>query len=95
MLLTADLIITGAKASKGEFNGKPFDSTKVYAQTTLQSGERSAGSVAAEYTWGLSTNFDKIEKLSYPFKAKGTIQIVSNGKDSKTILLDLIPEQVK
>lgn len=92
MLLNSDVVVTGSKASKGDFNGKPFDSTKVYVQTDMQAGERSSGTVSAEYTWGTSANYDRIEKLSYPFKAKAVMQIVSNGRESKTILVDLIPE---
>lgn len=93
MQFTSDVVVTGAKASKGDFNGKPFDSSKVYLVTEMQSGERSCGTVSTEYTWGTSANYDRIEKLSYPFKAKAVMQIVSNGRDSKTILVDLIPEK--
>lgn len=92
MLLTSDVVVTGSKASKGDFNGKPFDSTKVYVQTEMQAGERSSGTVSTEYTWGTSDNYPKIEKLNYPFKAKAVLQIVSNGRDSKTILVNLVPE---
>ena len=94
MLLTSDVVVTGSKASKGDFNGKPFDSTKVYVETEMQAGERSSGTVSTEYTWGTSDNYPKIEKLKYPFKAKAVLQIVSNGRDSKTILVDLVPENL-
>jgi len=92
MLFTSDVVVTGSKASKGEFNGKPFDSTKVYVVTDMQAGERSSGTVSTEYTWGTSSNYDQIEKLTYPFKAKASMQIVSNGRESKTILVGLVPE---
>ena len=92
MQFTSDVVVTGAKASKGEYQGKPFDSSKVYVVTDMQAGERSSGTVSTEYTWGTSANYDRIEKLSYPFRAKATMQIVSNGRESKTILVDLIPE---
>lgn len=92
MLLKSDVVVTGSKASKGEYQGKPFDSTKVYVQTDMLAGERSSGTVSAEYTWGTSANYDRIEKLSYPFKAQAVMQVVSNGRDQKTILVDLVPE---
>ena len=87
------IVVLGAKSSKGDYNGRPYDSTKVFAQSELQQGENFAGFVSTEYTWGTSFNFDRIKGLEYPFKAKAVMQIVSNGKDSKTILLDLVPEK--
>jgi hypothetical protein len=92
MLLKSDVVVTGSKATKGEYNGRPYDGTKVYVQTEMQAGERSSGTVSAEYTWGTSANYDLIANLPYPFKAKAVMQIVSNGRESKTILVDLIPE---
>ena len=53
----------------------------------MQAGERSSGTVSTEYTWGTSANYDQIEKLTYPFKAKASMQIVSNGRESKQFLL--------
>ena len=93
MQYESQIIVLGAKASKGEFNGRPFDSTKVFAQAELQQGENFAGFVSAEYTWGTSFNFERIKGLEYPFKAKATMKSVSNGKASKTILVDLVPEK--
>lgn len=93
MQMQSDVVVTAFKASKGDFNGKPFDSTKVYLETGILAGERSRGVISAEYTWGLSDNYSKLEHLEPPFKAKATLQQVSNGRDSKTILIDLIPEK--
>ena len=95
MLMQSDVVVTAFKASKGEMNGKPYDSTKVYVETGMLAGERSKGIVSTEYTWGLSSNYDLIEKLEPPFKAKAILQVVNNGRDSKTILVDLVPEKVQ
>lgn len=95
MLMQSDVVVTAFKASKGDFNGKPFDSTKVYVETGMQAGERSKGIVSTEYVWGTSSNYDLIEKLDPPFKAKAVLQVVNNGRDSKTILVDLVPEKVQ
>ncbi|MEJ2899036.1 hypothetical protein [Acinetobacter sp. NS-4] len=95
MLMQSDVVVTAFKSSKGEMNGKPYDSTKVYIETGMQAGERSKGIVSTEYTWGLSLNYDLIEKLELPFKAKATFKLVNNGRDSKTILVDLVPEKVQ
>lgn len=93
MLMQSDVVVTAFKASKGDFNGRPFDSTKVYVETGMQAGERSKGIVSTEYNWGTSANYDLIEKLDPPFKAKATLQVVNNGRDSRTILVDLTPEK--
>ena len=93
MQMQSDVVVTAFKASKGEMEGKPFDSTKVYIETGMQSGERSKGIVSTEYTQGTSDNYDKIEALDPPFKAKAIMQQVSNGRTSKIILIDLIPEK--
>lgn len=97
MQFTSDVVVRGSKPSKGDYNGTVYNSTKVYLDTQMQSGERSSGQVTSEYTWGTSENYDRIEKIPHPFKAKAVMQIVSNGRDSKTILIDLIPDtnQVK
>ena len=93
MLMQSDVVVTAFKASKGDYNGKPFDSTKVYLETGMQAGERARGIVSTEYTWGLSDNYAKIEHIEPPFKAKAILQQVNNGRESKTILIDLIPEK--
>lgn len=92
MQFTSDVVVRGSKPSKGDYNGTVYNSTKVYLDTQMQSGERSSGQVTSEYTWGTSENYDRIEKIPHPFKAKAVMQIVSNGRDSKTILIDLIPD---
>ena len=93
MQFESTIVVLGAKASKGEFNGRAYDSTKVFAQSELHEGENFAGFVSTEYSWGTSFNFERIKGIEYPFKAKAVMQIVSNGKDSKTIMLDLVPEK--
>lgn len=93
MQFESNVVVTAFKASKGEMNGKPYDSTKVYIETQMLAGERSKGSISTEYTWGTASNYDSIEHLDPPFKAKAVMQQVSNGRDVKTILINLIPEK--
>ena len=88
MQFESTIVVLGAKASKGEYNGRPFDSTKIFAQAELQEGENFAGFVSTDYTWGTSFNFERIKGLKYPCKAKATMKSESNGKDSKTILVN-------
>jgi len=93
MQFESNVVVTAFKASKGEMNGKPYDSTKVYIETQMLAGERSKGIISTEYTWGAASNYDSIEHLDPPFKAKAVMQQVSNGRDVKTILINLIPEK--
>lgn len=86
------LVVLGAKSSKGDYNGTPYDSTTIFYQADLQQGDNFAGQVGESIKWGLSTNFEKIKGLKYPFTAEATLQQVSNGKTSTMVLLDLKPD---
>ncbi len=94
MQYESTIVVLGAKSSKGEFNGRPFDSTTIYYQADLASGENFAGMVGTEIKWGTSFNFEKIKNLKFPFTAKGKFEQVSNGRAMVTILNDLQPEKV-
>lgn len=89
MQFKTEMIILGAKSSKGDFNGKPYDSTTVFYQADLQSGENFVGQVGESIKWGTSFNFERIKHLSYPFTCIATMEQVSNGKSSVLILVDL------
>lgn len=89
---TQQLIVCGAKFSKGEYEGNAYDSTVVYIQAPLDSSQdKMAGFTTIEYKWGKSTNFDKIKDMEYPFTAYVTFETVSTGRSSKVILTDLQP----
>lgn len=92
MQFTSQLIVTGVKRSKGEFEGTNYDSTKVYAAVSLDSTKGDAvGSAGAEYAWGNSENYLKLSSLKFPFEATAVFEIVTNGRTQKTILLDVRP----
>lgn len=87
-----ELIITGAKASSGEFEGRVYDSTKIYVQTRMNTDNGDmVGYATTEYNWGASTNFAKIRDLKYPFKAVVDIEIMTSGKNSKMVIVDVQP----
>ncbi|WP_310674262.1 hypothetical protein [Burkholderia multivorans] len=81
------------KASKGSMeNGQTFDSTKVYVETPLDDSKGTAkGFATGEFAMGLSVEFDKYKHLPFPFEAEAELEIVSNGKTSKTVLHALKP----
>lgn len=92
MLFKTDMIVLGAKSSKGEYNGRPFDSTTVFFKADLQEGDNFAGEVGEQMKWGTSANFDKIKDLEFPIVAEATLEQVSNGKSMTTIIKDLVPK---
>lgn len=86
------VIITGAKRSKGEMEGRPYDSTKIYVQTKMNtdSGEM-VGFATTEYNWGLSDNFEKLRAHKFPIQANIDIDLVTSGKNTKMIVTDVQP----
>lgn len=86
------VIITGAKRSKGEMEGRPYDSTKIYVQTKMNtdSGEM-VGFATTEYNWGLSDNFEKLRAHKFPIQANIEIDLVTSGKNTKMIVTDVQP----
>ncbi|SOY66564.1 conserved hypothetical protein [Cupriavidus taiwanensis] len=85
--------VLGMKSSKGAMdNGQTYDSTKAYIVTPLDTSKGTAkGMAAGEYNIGTSDEFAKYEKLPFPFTADADMEIVSNGKTSKTIVHSLVP----
>lgn len=91
MLFKTDLLVLGAKSSKGDFEGTAYDYTLVFFQADLQEGENFCGQVGQSFRWGTSDNFEKLKNLEYPLQASATLEQVSNGKSMVTIIKDLVP----
>lgn len=87
------MTVLGAKSSKGDYQGKPYDSTTVFYKADLQEGDNFAGEVGEQIKWGTSENFKKIKDLEFPLNADVVLEQVSNGKNSTLIILDLIPHK--
>lgn len=92
-MMLQEMIIVGSKPSKGEMEGRSYDSTKIYIQTKFDSNGR--GFATTEYNWGNSTNFDKIKDLQYPFNAQVTLEMVTTGKTQRIIVTDVQPIKPK
>jgi len=90
MQFKTQLVVLGAKSSKGEYNGKPYDSTTVFFQADLQEGDNFCGQVGEFLKWGTSANFEKIKHHSYPARFEATLEQVSNGKSMVTIIKDMV-----
>jgi hypothetical protein len=85
--------VLGMKSNKGTMDGgQSYDSTKVYVETPLDDSKGNAkGYAVAEYTLGLSTEFEKFKALAFPFEATATLELVTTGKVQKTQMTALVP----
>jgi hypothetical protein len=93
MLFKSTIIVLGAKSSKGNFNGVAFDSTTIFYKADLQEGDNFVGEVGESIKWGTSDNFEKIKGLEFPLSADVVLQQVSNGKNTTTIIKELVPQK--
>ena len=91
MKIVADGKICGCKAFNNTVEGVLHNYTKIYVETPF--GETGFGYSTAEYKWGTSENIKKIQDLQYPFNAKITMEIVTNGNKTMTIIHDVVPVQ--
>lgn len=92
MIINQLLTITGMKASKGEFEGTGYDSTKVYAMTDMDSSKGNAkGFATVEYAFAKADEFERFKHLTFPFKADCEMEFVTSGKAQKMILLSIKP----
>jgi hypothetical protein len=86
------LTITGMKASKGEFEGTSFDSTKVYAMTDMDESKGNAkGFATVEYGFAKADEFEKFKALKFPFQAECEMEFVTSGKAQKMMLHSVTP----
>lgn len=93
MQFKSTMVVLGAKSSKGEFQGRAYDSTVIFYKADLQDGDNFVGEVGESIKWGTSANFEKIKTLEFPLIADVTMEQVSNGKSSALVLLDLVPQK--
>jgi hypothetical protein len=92
MRINQQMTITGMKASKGDFEGTVYDSTKVYAMTDMDESKGNAkGFATIEYGFAKADEFEKYKHLTFPFKADCEMEFVTNGKSQKMVLLSVKP----
>lgn len=97
MKFTSQIKIIGMKKSKGEVEGNNYDHTTMYTEVGLDDSKGTAkGQAGAEYRLGLSTEYDKYAHLPFPFLANCEMEIVTSGKEQKTLMRTCVPvETVK
>lgn len=93
MKFQSEIVVVGIKSSKGQLeNGTAYDSTKVYALVDMDTSKGNAlGQSASEFTLGTSEEYNKYKHLPFPFKAVADMEIVTNGKTSKTVMHGMRP----
>lgn len=91
MKFKVQLHVLGAKRSKGEYNGKPYDNTIVFYQADLQDGEDFVGQVGEQMRFGKSDNFVKLKDLKFPCICEALVEQVSNGNSVSMVIKDLHP----
>ena len=90
MKFTTESVVTGAKFYNNTVDGTLHNFTKIFVMTDL-SKESGFGSSTVEYKWGSSENIKKIQDLPFPFTAKISMEIVTNGNKQMTIIHDVVP----
>lgn len=86
--------VTGMKRSKGiTEKGQPYDSTKLYIETQFQESQDMCGFATEEYTYGTSENYEKLlaSGVKAPFNAEIDLNVVTNGKAAKQIVVNVVP----
>lgn len=83
--------VIGMKRSKGVLdNGQAFDSTKVYVLTDLDASKGDAkGQFSSEFVMGTFEEFAKFASLTFPFNGLADLEMVTNGKTTKTVITGL------
>lgn len=88
--------VTGMKKFKGEIDGKQFDSTTVFVETRLDDrGGNRRGKCTMDYNAGSSDVFDRLKNVDLPADLELEWDTVSNGNDSKQIIIDVRPIKVE
>lgn len=81
MQLSATVVVLGMVRAKGEFEGTPYDSTKIFVEDTLGSDNPDVrGTSVVSYKIGTFDEFAKYAHLPFPIRAEVTIESVATGK---------------
>ncbi|MEC5386738.1 hypothetical protein VVD49_13470 [Uliginosibacterium sp. H3] len=92
MKFQSQVKVLGMKSSSGEFEGVKYDATKVYVETALDSSKGMAsGFGCLEYSMGNSTEYAKYKHLEFPFMGMAEMEIITSGKQQKTVMHSVKP----
>ena len=93
MRFETQITVVGMKSSRGTLeNGTAYDSTKIYALADLDTSRGNArGMAVAEYAFGDSTAFEPYRNHDFPADFMALVELVTNGRTQKTVVLQLKP----
>lgn len=103
MKLNSQVICTGIKESKGEYEGRAFSSTTFHLIVDVadNSAGRSIGAVTRPFKMGDAEEFQKWQHLDKSWPAAGLLcdcvfdVVAGAGNDSKLTLLSIKPASAK
>jgi hypothetical protein len=90
MEMKAQVTVRGAKFFRGSIEGKDIDSGKLFVDMELK-GETSFGTCTQELKCEGSKLIESVKHNPFPFIAELTMQQMSNGKDSSSVVTAIRP----
>lgn len=97
MQFKTDVTILGCKTVDFKADdGTHYDHVVLYAEMPLDHRKgNSLGNACDQFNWQDSKNFQKLKGFKFPLKAEMTVEMLSNGRVTKMICLDVhLPKQV-
>lgn len=92
MKFTTKTTVLGMKRGKGDFEGTAYDYTRIYVEQALDASKGDAlGSAAEVYQIGSSSAFEQYKNLPFPHQAELDMELVTTGKQSKTVCVAYRP----
>ncbi|HTE16019.1 MAG TPA: hypothetical protein VK642_13160 [Burkholderiales bacterium] len=85
-----EVVVMGIKKGKGEFEGRPYDFTRIFVEESFKSDDESSrGFATVPYVIGKSTEFEKFKDHIYPVRAQLVLEINTTGKEQRTTVSSL------
>lgn len=90
MEMKAQVTVRGAKFFRGNLEGKDIDSGKLYVDMQLK-GENAFGTCTQELKCEGSKLVEAVKHNPFPFLAELTMEQMSNGKESTSVVTAIKP----
>ncbi|WP_018607158.1 hypothetical protein [Uliginosibacterium gangwonense] len=72
--------VLGAKKAKGEFEGRQYDKTVLYAEMEVSgTNGNEVGHNSTDLVFGKSDNFEKVKGFPFPCELQMTVSITTRG----------------
>ncbi len=92
MKFKAQVVVTGMKRAKGDFEGTAYDSTTAYVEVDMDESQKNArGKATQDYKIGTSEVYENYVNVQFPFRAEAEFEITTNGKTQRQRIVSLVP----